>query len=638
MPSAGTIQFGTQAYGPSPGSSSVVLTVTRIAGTSGAISVSYSTSNGTAAAGTDYTTANGTLSWTDGDGAAKTITITLGSNAPTFSSYRTFTATLSAPSGGAALGSPVTATISIAGTASTSGTPMGQTAAARLLMQGTFGATIADLNAAASQSYDAWFSGQAAVPASINGPKTTNNSGDWSTSWYTNAVQGPDQLRQRMAFALSEILVVSGNGGPLWSDEIALANYYDVLVNNALGNYRTLLEQVTLSPAMGQFLAMLRNNKPDPVTGYHADQNYAREVMQLFTVGLVQLNSDGTPKLDANGQQIPTYAQADVVALSNVFTGWSSPGTATPDINWLYALDQIAPMVAYENHHDTDAKTIIGGTAVPAGQTAAADLKIALDTLFNHPNVGPFLSRQLIQRLVTSNPSPSYVQRVANVFANDGSGVRGNLLAVARAILTDPEATSPGGASYGKIREPLVRLTNLWRAFSAVNANGDDGEWIIQNLAISNFGEGPLMSPTVFNFFAPTFQPSGPLANAGMVAPEAQVLNESTLVLTANYLQREAYQFIDSNGVVHAGADFDLSSTIGSGNVMLHTAQWESLASNPASLIDQMNLLFMAGQMPGAMRSALISYVNAIPAANAASRAVEAAELIINSPQYAVQR
>jgi uncharacterized protein (DUF1800 family) len=508
-------------------------------------------------------------------------------------------------------------------------------------MQGTFGATIDTINAASTQSYSQWVAAQAAIAptlylaqAEANGDNT-----DWSPTWFNAAVQAPDQLRQRMAFALSEILVVSGNGGPVWGHNLALAYYYDVLVNNALGNFSTLLQQVTLSPAMGLFLNMWQNSAGNPALGTHADQNYAREVMQLFTVGLWQLNIDGTQQLDGNGNPIPTYTQSDVAQLANVFTGWGSkPQSNTGDAAYQYDDDETDPMVAYPDYHDQTQKTIIGGVVIPAGGTAQSDLTTALNTLFNHPNVGPFISKQLIERLVTSNPSPAYVQRVATVFNNDGTGVRGNLLAVAQAILADPEAVNVGGASYGKLREPLIRLTNLWRAFNAYSAVNQDNEYMVFLNGYANFGEYPLFAPSVFNFFRPDYQEPGMLTTDGLVAPEYQITNEASLVNTDNQLQTQAYQYIDSTGTKYAGPDYSLVGDLSNTSVMLHTAEWEPFAANPANLVNELNLVLMDGQMPSGMQTALITYINAIPAANAGSRVAETAELVVSSPQYSVQR
>jgi uncharacterized protein (DUF1800 family) len=646
----GTLALAAASATPGAGSNYIVMPVERAGASSGEVTVAYSTANGTAVSGKDYQAASGKLTWANGDSAAKTIVISLGSPS-SFSGMKQFKVSLSSPTGSAALGSPSTATISISGDAAGSGSSgptntaaiMGQTAAARLLEQGTMGATLSTLKATAAQSYDAWFAAQTAATPSLNAPKF-NGGNDWSPSWWDNAIYGNDQLRQRMAFALSEILVISQNGGPIWTQNVALANYYDILVNNALGNYRTLLGEIALSPGMGQFLATLRNSKPNPAIGLHADQNFAREVMQLFTVGLFKLNTDGTVLIGNDGNPVPTYSQADVEALSNTLTGWSfkSVDSNTAENSWLYARDEKNPMQAYPLHHDTEAKTIIGGAAVPAGGTAASDLKIALDTLFNHPNVGPFIGRQLIQRLVTSNPSPAYVQRVAAIFDNDGSGVRGNLQAVAKAILTDPEAVNAGGTTSGKVREPLLRLTNLWRAFGAANGQSHAVEWQIQSQGITNFGQYPLYSPTVFNFFKPDYQPSGAMSQANIVAPEVQITNEATLVTTANTLQWLSYQYVDGNGKSHSGPNIDLPQNVAAGSVVLHTAAWESLASNPGALVDELNLVLMGGQMTPDMRTTVVGYLNGIsgttPAVGPGTSVAEAAELVINSPQAAVQR
>jgi uncharacterized protein (DUF1800 family) len=522
--------------------------------------------------------------------------------------------------------------------------PLGQASAARLLTQATFGPTYDMVTAASTQTYDQWFTAQAAAAPSLTSPLVAANAnGGWTQYWWRNAVLGPDQLRQRMAFALSEIFVVQGLPDSATGVPANLAAYYDILVNDSLGNYRKLLEDVTLSPEMGLFLNMFRNDRPDPARGRHADENYAREVMQLFSVGLVRLNADGSVQTDSSGNPVPTYSQAEVEGLARVFTGWASqPTDHTGDQAFQFDQDYVHQMVAYENHHDPDAKTILGGTQVPAGGTAAADLKIALDAIFNHPNVGPFLSRQLIQRLVTSNPSPAYVQRVATIFNNNGQGVRGDLLAVARAILTDPEAVASGGNNYGKLREPIVRMAHLWRAFNATDQNGALNEFLIVNQSSEIFSQSPLMAPSVFNFFVPDYVRAGPLATAGLVAPEFQITNENSSILTANRLERQAYQFVDSTGTIYfSPSGFSEVSSLNSSSVLLRTNQWEPLADDPAALIDRLSLVLMQGQMPAAMRTTLINYVAAIPTSTAGYRgyrAIEAASLIINSPQYSVQR
>jgi uncharacterized protein (DUF1800 family) len=518
-------------------------------------------------------------------------------------------------------------------------TAMGSTAAARLLMQGTFGATFTDIQAASALTFAAWFANQASEPASLELPSVTTSNGDRKPIWWKNAVAGPDQLRQRIAFALSEIFVASNNNSVLVNRSQSLASYYDLLTNDAFVNFRTLIDDVSHSPVMGNYLSFFRNDKPNPVTGVHADENYARELMQLFTVGLWQLNADGSQQLDSNGNGIPTYAQADVTNMARVFTGWASkPTTHSGDAAWTYDEDLFDPMVAYEDHHDTNAKVIIGGVQIPAGGASAADMKIALDTLFNHPNVGPFIGRQLIQRLVTSNPSPDYVTRVSAVFANDGQGVRGDMLAVITAILTDPAAQTAGyNGDQGKLREPILRVTNLWRAFAAHDSAGNVAEQQVVELGIANFDENSLQSPTVFNFFRPDYERAGPLASAGLATPEFQIANENTVILTSNELQTISYQYVDSTGKAYAGTDGYTAQTSAT-TVFLQTAAWEPLAADAGTLADNLNLVFMAGQMPAAVRATIVNYVNQLPVSPAATRVAEATSLLINSPQYAIQR
>jgi len=517
---------------------------------------------------------------------------------------------------------------------------MGPTSAARLLTQATFGPTFTSLNSTSAQTYDAWFAAQASAPVGLLLPNVPNKDVNWVPFWWRNVVNGQDQLRQRMAFALSEVLVVSDQSAGTINQSRAAAAYYDILVNNSLGNYRTLLEKVTLSPAMGLYLNMFRNDKSNPTTGVHADQNYAREIMQLFTVGLVKLNLDGSVQKDNSGNPLPTYTQKEVEQMSNTLTGWASkPTQNTGESAWQYDVDYINPMVAYANHHDTTAKTLIGGAVVPAGGTAAQDLKIALDTLFNHPNVGPFLSSQLIKRLVTSNPSPAYIQRVSSVYNNNGSGVRGDLLAVAKAILTDPEATTVSASgTAGKLREPLLRLAHLWRAFNASDANGNLSEFSVLQNSPTAFAESPLSAPTVFNFFQPDYVRAGTLATAGMVAPEFQITNENTLVLTNNQLQRQAYQFIDSTGKKYYSPNgYSEVGSLNANSVLLKTKDWEAYASTPDILVNKLNAVLLGGQMTSAMRNSLINYAASIPSTDSVSRITETADLILNSPQYAVQ-
>ncbi len=533
----------------------------------------------------------------------------------------------------------MTRTLTRSGTTAPVAAPlMGAAAAARLLTQATMGTSLTDLKTASNESYDAWFTAQAAMTPSLELPQVAAWNDSRLPAWWYNAVNGKDQLRQRMAFALSEILVVSGVDPHLGARGQGLAYYYDTLTNNALGNFRTLLGAVSTSPEMGIYLTFINNKSPNPETGVRADENYAREIMQLFTIGVWQLNPDGSQTLDGNGNPIPTYTQSDVTNLADVFTGWvSAPVGINSGEPANVSIELLAPMVCSQAHHDTSAKTIVGGVSVAGGGTCASDMAVALDTLFNHPNTGPFISKQLIQRLVTSNPSGAYVARVSAVFANNGQGVRGDLLAVAKAILTDPEAvtlnTAPGA---GKLREPVLRLTALWRAFSAAQSNGLVNGVIPIKLASNDFGQNAMESPTVFNFFTPTYQRAGALSAAGLVVPEFQITNEATIVLTANDLETQAYNFVSGSGAVQTSINGSTRAP-GPTEMVLHTAAWENYANDAATLVAQLELVFMPGQMSPAMANTLVGYVNAIPASRPANRVIEAASLMLDSPQYSVQ-
>lgn len=525
------------------------------------------------------------------------------------------------------------------GTLST--TPKDPFDAARFLTQASFGPKLAEIQALRGEgAFDTWLQEQRAAPMSLQLDVVSeatrvgdgNNPPNFAriNQWWFNSVRGPDQLRQRVAFALSEILVVSDKAALFEPHGDRVAAYHDLLVRGALGNFRTLLEDVTLSQTMGIYLSMRGNQKPDPDRGIRSDENYAREVMQLFTVGLDQLHLDGTPRLDASGLPMPTYNQADIESLARVFTGWSWPALASDDTAFEHGHDSPVdkPMKMYPQYHDFGDKTIIGGTFIPAGLTPEEDLDRALDALFHHPNVGPFIGKQLIQRLATSNPSPAYVSRVASVFNDDGNGVRGNLFAVVRAILLDPEARDTQLADtmdgYGKLREPLLRLTHLWRAFDATNRN----ETYDHPFAYDTFEQAPLSSPSVFNFFRPTHRPVGPIADVGLVAPEFQITHETTITTTGNSLGEFASAYRGSNGTVGEFRDTPL----------LDFRPWEAKAADPDLLLEDLSLVLMAGDMPPDMRTLLRDHLAAMDPNEPAERVREAVHLIIVSPQYATQR
>ncbi len=525
--------------------------------------------------------------------------------------------------------------------------------AGRFLTQATFGPTDTSIRALTTTYYDDWITAQFASPrmphlADIDSrlaakrasdPNAYIDQDDFYDGFWSQAVTGDDQLRQRVAFALSEIFVTSFTNPNV--DARGMADYYDVLERDAFGNYRDLLQDVTLHPMMGIYLNALGNQKEDPDTGRHPDENYAREVMQLMSIGLYQLNIDGTRKLDLFGNPEATYSQDDIKGLARVFTGFSWY-SSQPDDGTFYGwprddASSVTPMIAYNQFHSTSEKDFLGVT-IPASPTpnAKADLKVALDTLFNHPNVGPFICKQLIQRLVTSNPSPGYVKRVAMVFNNNGSGVRGDMKAVVRAILTDHEARDAANIDnpgYGKLREPVVRAAHMMRAFKATSAThqwllGSTDDWLKQS---------PMTSPSVFNFWRPGYIPPNTTLGANnLLGPEFQAVNE---ISVSNYVNGTQYALSGGLGQwinAHTGSDIHIPLTDDAAN-----------AADPSKLIDHVNLVLLNGQMSQGLRDRLtlaISSIN-IDSGDAGDRAEArlnrartAVLLTMASPEYIAQR
>lgn len=503
----------------------------------------------------------------------------------------------------------------------------------RFLHQATFGPVADEVTGLQFAGFEAWFERQRDLEPTLARPTLEARAAAGESvfqnqrqeEWWRAVVHGEDQLRQRMAFALSEILVISDRAGSLKNQPIGVAEYYDVLVRGAFGNYRQLLEDVTLSPAMGLYLSHLRNSKGDPVTGIRPDENYARELMQLFTLGLVELELDGTPRL-AGGNEVPSYTQADIEELSCVLTGWTYAGATRFNSG---ARNMLDPMTSFPEEHDDGAKTLLGAV-LPAGLSPEEDLDAALDVIFAHGNVAPFVSLRLIQRLVTSNPSAGYVARVAAVFEDDGTGERGDLFEVAKAILMDEEARQghmQSPATFGKLREPLVRLAGLWRAFDAEAETGRIRYWNPE----SDFGQAALRSPSVFNFFYPDFEPPGPVTNAGLVAPEFQITTHTLITTSANEFR-----------------DRILRSYPGFSGANEHTMTLElgeelALAADPAALVAHLDLLLMGGVMSAPMRSVLEAHVAGVDMeAGAGSegmqRVIDAIYLIVTSPEGAMQR
>lgn len=525
--------------------------------------------------------------------------------------------------------------------------------AARFLIQATFGPTQASIDEVVAKGYQTWITDQMNKPASSHRDGTmadfaANNTGGQDrdpntnlnrrpgrthrlSTWWKVAVQGEDQLRQRVAFALSEILVISDDNGTVNNWQEGAANYYDILAKGAFGNFRQLLQDVSLSPMMGVYLSHLRNAKAAGST--LPDENYAREVMQLFSIGLNELNPDGTLRLDIQGLPIPTYDQTTIAETAKVFTGWgfaqnysTNPtfrggGGRRPDNS---APDWIDPMRLFPTSHEDGPKTIVGGKVLPANQGGLKDLNDTLDTLFNHPNIGPFICRQLIQRLVTSNPSPAYVYRAAQAFANNGSGVRGDLGAVVRTILTDYEARSSNAAgldTFGKLKEPLLRTSAMFRALGgATNA----GRYVITN-ADAMIAQEALSAPTVFNFFEPDYVNPGPLAAAGLYAPEFKILTDTTAITTPNYL----YGYLYAN----KPADQNNGST-----VYMNLTDLLPLAATPATLVDKLDLWFTGATTSAATRTRIVSALTDMPASTSTTEKVRSAVyLILSTPEGAVQ-
>ena len=535
-----------------------------------------------------------------------------------------------------------------------------KTAASRFLLQASFGPTTAEITRLAGITPAIWIDQQMALPATpdvVNYVQAKYALGDayrpggskYDPAWvgqkfWASAAQSPDQLRKRVGFALHQIFMVSQQDSSLFHQARAYANYLDTLNKNAFGNYRTLLEDVALSPVMGIYLSHMRNRKEDAATGRLPDENFARELMQLFSIGLVELNSDGSPKLNAQGKPIETYTNADVMALAKVFTGW---GWAYPDAqlteqNFRWGSPDLSSaakdtgidllrMKAYPGMASSAEKKLFTGKAnavvIPAGASSAEGLRLALDALYRHPNVGPFIGRQLIQRLVTSNPTPAYVARVAAVFNNNGAAVRGDLAAVVRAVLLDSDArSSTPPVGFGKLREPVLRVAQWLRAFGATSDTGD----FMMAWELDNQSQRALNAASVFSYFRPGYVPPNTVfAVASATAPEFQIVNESTAAAWVNTAEQMVM-----GGLGWTGSARDVSSTY---------APQVALASagNLGGLLDNINQLLLAGRMSAELRQALLDAVIGVGGSDAASqlnRARAAAFMAMASHEFLVQK
>lgn len=481
-------------------------------------------------------------------------------------------------------------------------------AASRFATQATFGMPFEDLEPLARRGVDGWLDDQFALPMGdhqsiVEDFVARRDAGEFEAfeediefliffrrlAWWHRTVTSDDVLRQRIAFALSEIFVVSDNVDALIVDPYALSNYYDTLLGYAFGNYRDLLRAVTLHPAMGVFLSHVNNRKASPAANTFPDENYAREVMQLLSIGLFELNLDGTPIVDGSGQPVPTYSNTEIREFAKIFTGLSYGGPNSFFGNpqpWFQA-----PMVMFDAEHEPAEKRLLNGLVVAADQGGDQDIEAAMDNLFNHPNVGPFIGKQLVQRLVTSNPSGAYVERVARAFNGDTTGVRGDMRAVIRAILTDQEARDPASDSFGKLREPVVRYAAILRQFGATSPDGFIANTGFFLQAVSR--QHPLSAPSVFNFFLPSHTPPGEIAAANLVAPEFQITTSSTIVALTN--------FIDA--VV--SADFVTDAPKPFATVTLNFDSYLDIADDVDALVERLDIVLTGGTLDAASRVAI---------------------------------
>lgn len=501
------------------------------------------------------------------------------------------------------------------------------TAAARILDQSTFGPTAAMIQTVEQEGLPAYLNDQATEPPSLIQVSLPTNIAHSalpaycqmsatlcvSYAWWNNVMTGPDQLRQRVAYALSQIFVVSQD--TVWLG--GLPYYQNVLVQDAFSNWSTIMNDVSLSPAMGLYLNMYNSGKAS--TGQIANENFARESLQLFSIGPFQLNMDGTQALDANGNPIPNYTGDQIQAFARAYTGWTTAGTPPPTrFISVSDLSYTAPLEAVESLHDKNAKTLLNGVVLPAGQTAEQDLAGVIDNVFNHPSLPPFICKQLIQHLVTSNPSPAYVSRIANVFVNDGTGVRGNMLAVVDAILLDPEAragdTGSSSPSFGHLREPTLWLAGVMRGLNATPSVGDASAYQQMNNFATLLAEPIYNAPSVFNFFPP----NNLLDDGVTLAPEFGIENTSTVVERLNIADA-----IVSNHVANETVDLTASGPLG-----------QLAQAGPQQLINQLNLVFMHGSMSSQMNQTILNAISGLT--DPAQQVRVAVYLVITSSAYKV--
>ena len=443
----------------------------------------------------------------------------------------------------------------------------------------------------------------------------------WRGTWWNRAMTAPDQVQQRVAYALSQIFVVS-DIDLLRDNPPAITSYMDVLLEGSTGNFRDLLLNIALHPAMGIYLSHVNNRKADPENNIFPDENFAREVMQLFSIGLFELNEDATHKRDADGNLIPTYDSEDIREYAKIFTGLSYSGPNAWFGRWRPYFRE--PMQMYEEQHSPGPKHLLGGVIVPEGQTGMEDIEMAIDNLFNHPNVGPFIGRQLIQRMTTSNPSPAYIERVTNAFNGETTGVRGDMKAVIKAILLDPEVTNPSiPRTFGKMREPVLRLTALARQF---NAECEDGLFYNNGYTMNYHGQQhPFNSPSVFNFYSPFHSPAGTLAENNLVAPEFQITTATTVINMVNLMDLGVFQ---DEKLFSPSEPFKATK--------INIDDYVELADDVDALIDRLDIVMTAGNLDEATRLRIKLGVESV-GTNDLDRARHAIYLFAMSPNYVVE-
>jgi uncharacterized protein (DUF1800 family) len=511
--------------------------------------------------------------------------------------------------------------------------------AARFLDQATFGSTVAEANRVMSIGFESWLNEQFAAPITGYNNLVQLQQGTFvnypvKLQFFRNAMAGTDQLRQRVAWALSQIVVAAniGDQDTTGNPTAMVSQYHDILLRNAFGNYRTLIREMSVSPIMGTYLTLVNSQKANTATNTQPDENYARELWQLFTIGTFRLNPNGTVMLDGQGRPLETYTIAEIQESARALTGWNyAPAAGQPNMGNNNPLNPFAPMITNAANHDTGSKTLLSfqagqqGQVIPANQTVDQDLDSVIDNAFNHPNVGPFIGRQLIQHLVTSNPSPAYVQRITSVFNNNGQGVRGDLRAVVRAILLDPEArgNSKTDPAYGKLREPAIFFTHLFRSLSCTG-----GMWGIPQRSRRQ-GQDVFSPPSVFSYYQPDFRVV--VNGESIFAPPAQILTTSTIIERFNLLNEFLFA-----PPIQPGGDPNPTGSVTT-SVVFDFTPFDQLAPNPTNLVNELNTRLMHGSMSPQMLQTVIDAVTSIQNNNRL-RVQTAIYIIASSMQYQVQR